>query len=350
MLKIDFNNVIVQVTRMDDGRVYGRVLEGGVVGSNKGISCDRELDLSPFTLKDLSAFKIGRRFGIKTYALSFTSSGEDVVGLRDFFNDRINVISKIESIAGLANLEDICHKSDAILVDRGDLSRDVALEKIAFAQHFIQENAMKCDTPVYVATNLLESMITNFKPTRAEIHDIVSTLFFGANGLVLAAETAIGKYPIETVRLVRRVIEEFENQETLSSVDLDYLCSSTTQRLVEPHGGKLIQQHLWGFDKTRLTDMPALDVDDQALSDILQIAEGVFSPVSGFMGIEELGSVLDNYKLLCGVPWTLPILFQINKEESSRLPKMDKLLFAGKEMENFMLLLNLLLRKRCLLC
>ncbi len=320
VLKIDFNNVTVQITNIEDGRILGRVLEGGLIGSNKGISCDRKFSMPPFTAKDKKAFEIAKQLGITTIALSFASSGEDVEKLRECFNSSIEVISKIESVIGLARLEDLCEKTDAILIDRGDLSRDVPIEKSAFAQMYIQRKSLEYGKPVYVATNLLESMITNFRPTRAEVHDIVSCLYSGADGLVLAAETAIGKYPVEAVRMIHKVIKEFETQDRLS-MDCDYFCSPPTKMLIEPHGGELIQQHLWGFDKSRLKDIPVLDVSDEILSDIIQIAEGTYSPVAGFMGMDVLESVLERYQLPTGVSWTLPILLQVSKVVAQGLPE-----------------------------
>ncbi len=322
VLKIDFNNVIVQITDIEEGNILGRVLEGGLIGSNKGVSCDRKFSMppSPFTAKDKKAFEIAKQLGITTIALSFASSGAEVERLRTYFDSSIEVISKIESAMGLTRLEDICEKTDAILIDRGDLSRDVSIEKIAFAQMYIQKISQEYDKPVYVATNLLESMITNYRPTRAEVHDIVSCLSLGADGLVLAAETSIGKYPVEAVRLVNRIIKEYEFQNELS-LDCDYLCSTPTQLLIEPHGGELVQQHLWGFDKSRLKDIPLLDVSDEILSDIVQIAEGTYSPVSGFMSRDTLESVLERYQLSSGVSWTLPILLQVSKAVAQGLPE-----------------------------
>ena len=98
---------------------------------------------------------------------------------------------------------------DQILIDRGDLSREVEIEKIPFIQRRIIAHAKSKNTPVYVATNLLESMIHYHLPTRAEVNDIASTLLMGADGLVLAAETAIGKYPVQTVEMVNAVIKQF---------------------------------------------------------------------------------------------------------------------------------------------
>tara|TARA_B100001964_G_scaffold33718_1_gene35768 strand:- start:659 stop:2851 length:2193 start_codon:yes stop_codon:yes gene_type:complete len=318
VLKIDFNPVILQVIKVEGRKVTGRILEGGIVKSNKGVGHDLDVHLPAFTSKDLHAFKIAKRVGINTVALSFASSARDVVDLRGYFDGNVVVISKIESAIGLSNVDDICKESDAILIDRGDLSRDVTIEKIPFAQQYIQKKAKEMKTPVYVATNLLESMVRNYKPTRAEINDIAYTLFSGADGLVLAAETTIGNYPVESVRMIVRMINEVRNRE--HSGDLNYLCSLPTDRIIEPHGGELIQNYLRSFDRRLLKDVPFIEVDDEILSDVVQIAEGTFSPIKGFMTQEELESVLYKYQMPDGTSWTLPILLQIEDDIAKNLP------------------------------
>jgi pyruvate kinase len=318
VLKIDFNSVILQVVKVEGRKVTGRILEGGIIRSNKGVCHDLDIYLPAFTSKDIHAFEIAKRVGINTVAFSFASFARDVVVLREYFDGNVVVISKIESALGLSNVDDICKESDAILIDRGDLSRDVPIEKIPFAQQYIQKKAKALSTPVYVATNLLESMVKNYKPTRAEINDIAYTLFSGADGLVLAAETTIGNYPVESVRMIVRMINEVKNKE--HSGDLNYLCSLPTDRIIEPHGGELIQNYLRGFDRSLLNDIPFIEVDDEILSDVVQIAEGTFSPIKGFMTQEELESVLYEYKMPDGISWTLPILLQIEEDIAKSLP------------------------------
>ena len=281
VLKIDFHSAIIQIIKSDDNIVLGRVLEGGIIGSNKGICIDRDIKLPGFTSKDIKSFAIAIELGIRIIALSFASSAKDVICLRKYFDDEIKVISKIESIQGINHLESICKESDAILIDRGDLSSEVPIEKISFAQRHIQKKANEFQTPVYVATNLLESMVNNCKPTRAEINDITSTLFSGVDGLVLAAESAIGKFPVESTRMIARIINEVENN-FVQMDDVNYFCSLPTDRIIEPHGGELVQNFFRDFDYKNLKGLPSLEVDDEILSDTVKIAEGTYSPLNCF--------------------------------------------------------------------
>ena len=154
----------------------------------------------------IKAFEICKKLGITHFALSFARSGDDIRKMREIVGIDSLIISKIENRSGLTNLKSILKATDEILIDRGDLSRQVPIQKIPFLQNRIVSMARISEIPVYVATNLLESMRYNELPTRAEMNDVVSTVLSGTDGLVLAAETAIGKYPVESVKMIREAL------------------------------------------------------------------------------------------------------------------------------------------------
>ena len=208
-IRVDFDSAAFRITGKESGQLIATVLQGGRVGSNKGAVVSRPLQLAPITPKDKAAFEMGLSMGIKDFALSFTHCAEDVRRVREIVGER-TLISKIESIQGVLNLKEILPLVDQILIDRGDLSREIPIEKIPFIQRSIIAYARMYETPVYVATNLLESMINHGSPTRAEANDVASTLLMGASGLVLAAETAIGQYPVESVEMIAAIIKQFE--------------------------------------------------------------------------------------------------------------------------------------------
>ena len=327
VLYLDFNNVIIQVIKIVGKEVRAMILSGGVVGSNKGVNLDRQIDISAFTKKDLKIFKMAKKKKVDCVALSFASKKEDVDKLRKIFKYPIFVISKIESKKGMNNLEEICKVSDAILIDRGDLSRDVSLQKIGLAQKYILDTVKKIKKPVYVATNLLETMMENFQPTRAEINDITNTLLSGASGLVLAAETAIGKHPVECVRMIKGVINEVAKYQ--KEKNIKYLNSIFDYSLIEPHGGVLVQNVIDRNSVLNLDKLPKLRISSQTMLDVVQIAEGTYSPIDGFMDYKELMLVLDKYKLKNGAVWTLPILLQLIKKEIN-FKKGDKVALLEK--------------------
>ena len=210
IVQVDFNHVSFEITARFDDHYTALVLSGGRIGSNKGADVNRDLKFDPLTSKDRQAIEIGLKNDVKNFALSFANLPEDVDLMRSLCGADSRIICKIESPSGVNNLESIIERTDEILIDRGDLSRRVPIERIPFLQRGIISTARRMDTPVFVATNLLESMVTTKSPTRAEVNDVVSTLEMGATGLVLAAETAIGKHPVEAVQMIRSLMNEFE--------------------------------------------------------------------------------------------------------------------------------------------
>ena len=216
-IRVDFNSVCFCVTEVQDNFLLAIVKREGTVGSNKAADTDANIKLSAVTPKDEKAFEIGLSLGVENFSLSFTNSAEDVFQVREIIGNNSNLISKIESIKGVLNLGEILPVVDQILIDRGDLSREVSIEKIPFIQRRIISYARSKDTPVYVATNLLESMIRSASPTRAEANDVASTLLMGASGLVLAAETAIGDHPVGAVEMINLIIKQYNRWTTESS-------------------------------------------------------------------------------------------------------------------------------------
>ena len=171
---------------------------------------NRQIKLNYLTKKDLEAIKVGEKFKIKNYALSFTNSAKDIIKFNNLLKDE-NKIFKIETLKAIKNFGSILKVGNNFLIDRGDLSKDVRIENIPI----VQRNLFKLkknfkNKKIFVATNLLESMLKNNYPTRAEANDIFNSLEMGAEGLVLAAETTIGKYPKDAVIFLRKMIKVFE--------------------------------------------------------------------------------------------------------------------------------------------
>jgi pyruvate kinase len=222
LIHVDFDGALLQVMDVNaDGSAQATVLEGGRVKSNRAVVMDPPPSLGPITDKDVTAIEIGVRMGIRHYALSFASSAGDVELIRALIPEGSTVISKIESRAGVRNRDEIIDASDAVLIDRGDLSREVPVEYVPYYQKAIVRQANRWNTPVYVATNLLESMVTNSKATIAEMNDIANTLLDGVHGLVLAAETAMGVDPVGAVDAVMRCIKTFEHTSMGSLLEED---------------------------------------------------------------------------------------------------------------------------------
>lgn len=208
---IDFDGALLRITSVAAERAEALVIEPGAIGSNKAVLVEPTPELSSFTEKDIAAIALGVERGIRHFALSFAGCAEDVTRLRTMVAPDSVVIAKIESRAGVRNLESIMAVSDAILIDRGDLSRQIPIEHVPMYQKHIIRSACARNVPVLVATNLLDSMIARRRPTAAEANDIINTLADGANGLVLAAETAIGRNPVQVVDMVVRLLDAFDH-------------------------------------------------------------------------------------------------------------------------------------------
>ena len=328
-ISIDFNSVFVQIIDKGPERLTARVLTGGIVGNNKAVTVERNIIMPSLTDKDKKALAIGIKKGICHIALSFTNKASDVDDFKSIAGEDIFTISKIESIEGLMNLKEIAAKSDALLLDRGDLSRQVPVEHIPRIQKDIIKYVDKLDVKIYVATNLLESMVTVSTPTRAEVSDIFNTLNDGADGLVLAAETAIGAYPIQCADMVERIIKQFSD--SYSDYSFQDLQKKDYFLLVEPHGGILVNRVNSSLDEDQLKEYKKLQVDINTLLDAEQIAIGTFSPLEGFMVKKDLESVLNKYCLSNGVIWPLPIVLQVKDTSGYKINDTIALVLTGTD-------------------
>lgn len=326
-VSIDFNAVLSQVVEKRNDEVILRILNGGEIGQNKAVTVQRPLEMPPLTEKDRAAIAIGRRMGIRHFALSFAHRASDVDVIRSHAGADATIISKIECLSGLRNLAAIAEKSDAILIDRGDLSREVPIEQIPAIQKMIIRNAKAHGAKVYVATNLLESMTSAPTPTRAEVNDIYNTLADGADGLVLAAETAIGQYPVNCARMVVKVVQQFQRNLNGGASPIRVRPSSLMAG-VEPHGGRLVCQTMAPAESIVIKDLPTIVVGDEELTDVEQIARGTFSPLRGFMDKACLESVLEYNRLPSGLVWTMPVVLAVPKEIASRYTKGDRVLLS----------------------
>jgi len=317
LVTVDFDGVVLLVLDKTADGFESLVLNGGRIGSNKAVTLDPSLHLPPLSEKDVAAVQIGRRLGVKHYALSFTNAAQDVRDLRELAGPEATLIAKIESKRGVENIDDILAVADEILIDRGDLSREVPLENLPFLQKAIIGKANAARTPVNVATNLLESMIVNRKPTRAELNDVANTLLDGASGLVLAAETAIGSHPVRTVDIVLGLIENYRR--SLDGFRLADLLDGGSLMLPSLHGQQTDRRlpeagprRTAGSTADRY---PSIEIDPECVLDVEQLGGGGYSPLRGFMNREELESVLNDYRLPTGEVWPMPIVLQGKSQE-----------------------------------
>lgn len=213
ILNIGFENLKAKIILKNSKFISLKTISTGKFENNKGVHIEnRYVRLNYLTKKDIQAIEISKKLKINNFALSFTNSEKDIQKFNKLLPKQ-NKIFKIESKKAINSIKKIIKAGSNFLIDRGDLSKEVSVEKIPYMQRKILKISKKFQRKkVYIATNFLESMIVNSYPTRGEANDIYSSLEIGAKGLVLAAETAIGKYPEKTILFLKKMIKIFKNQ------------------------------------------------------------------------------------------------------------------------------------------
>ena len=210
-LLVDDGRVRLRVERCGADFADTRVIAGGTVSDRKGVNVpDVVLPLSALTEKDRADLTYGLTLGIDWIALSFVQRPEDIVEIKAIVKGRAGIVAKLEKPAAIASLEAIVAESDAIMVARGDLGVEMPPEQVPAIQKRIVRACRKAGKPVIVATQMLESMVTAPVPTRAEASDVATAIYDGADAVMLSAESASGKYPIEAVRMMSSIIAQTE--------------------------------------------------------------------------------------------------------------------------------------------
>jgi pyruvate kinase len=208
---VDDGKMRLRVVSATDTRAVATAEIGGEISNRKGVSLpDTEIPVSSITSKDRADLEAGLEAGVDWVAVSFVQRPEDVVEVKKLTRGRALVMSKLEKPQAISRLEDIVEVSDGLMVARGDLGVEMPLEKVPGLQKRINRTSRRHGKPVVVATQMLESMITSPVPTRAEVSDVATAVFEGADAVMLSAESAAGQYPVEAVATMNKVAEEVE--------------------------------------------------------------------------------------------------------------------------------------------
>ncbi|GAA3306520.1 hypothetical protein GCM10020295_62970 [Streptomyces cinereospinus] len=211
---MDDGKVCLEVTEVDGPRVHTRVVEGGMVSDSKGLNLPGvAVSVPALSEKDEADLRWALRTGFDVIALSFVRSGrdiEDVHRIMDEEGRRLPVIAKVEKPQAVDAIEDIVAAFDGIMVARGDLGVEMPLEQVPIVQKHAVKLARRNAKPVIVATQMLDSMIENSRPTRAEASDVANAVIDGTDAVMLSGETSVGKYAIETVRTMAKIVEAAE--------------------------------------------------------------------------------------------------------------------------------------------
>src|SRR5690242_8956683 len=211
-LLIDDGKVRLTVSEAEPKRIVTRVVVGGKLSDRKGVSLpDTTIPFSALADKDRSDLEAALEVGIDWVALSFIQRPEDIAEAKKITRGRAAVMAKIEKPQAVNRLSDIMDLADALMVARGDLGVEMPLEKVPGVQKQMTRACRNAGKPVVVATQMLESMIASPVPTRAEVSDVATAIFDGADAVMLSAESAAGQYPVEAVATMNRIAEQVEN-------------------------------------------------------------------------------------------------------------------------------------------
>jgi pyruvate kinase len=218
-LLIDDGKVRLRLLRKADTFAEAIVEVAGEIKDRKGVNMpDTLLPMSAMTQKDRSDLDAALELGVDWIALSFVQRPEDVAELKKIVAGRAGVLAKIEKPKALASLHGILELADALMVARGDLGVEMPLERVPGLQKQITRAARKAGKPVVVATQMLESMINSSMPTRAEVSDVATAVFEGADAVMLSAESASGSYPVEAVQTMDRIASSVEDDELYQTI------------------------------------------------------------------------------------------------------------------------------------
>ena len=219
LISLDNGLLNFKVLKKSKNELECKVLDGGKLGSKRHVNLPGiRINLPSVTEKDKRDIAFGLKEDVDFIALSFVRNASDIDDLKKVLKNKtkkVKIISKIEDREGLSNIEEICEVSDSVMVARGDLGIETDLANLPNIQRKIMSNCAKYGVRSIVATHLLESMIDNPTPTRAEVTDVANAIYEGADAVMLSGETTIGKYPIESVKFISRIAKQTEKYRTL---------------------------------------------------------------------------------------------------------------------------------------
>ncbi len=212
---IDDGKIELLVKGVKGEEVTSTIIYGGTLKSRKGINLPDTIVSAPsLTEKDLEDLQFGLENDVDWVALSFVRTAQDILSLKEIIAKSgkcTKVVAKVEKPEALRNIDAIIEATDAVMVARGDLGVEIALEEVPMAQKMIVAKCNKAAKPVIIATQMMESMIDNPRPTRAETNDVANAVMDGADAVMLSAESAAGKYPIESVKSMTKIIRSVES-------------------------------------------------------------------------------------------------------------------------------------------
>lgn len=217
---LDDGKLVIRILETDGKKnVKCEVIQGGILSSKKGLNLpETKVSLPSLSEKDLADLDFALAANIDWIGLSFVRNAQDVVMLKNIIEKsgkHAKVVAKIEKPEAIDDIDNIVRETDAVMVARGDLGVEIPIEQVPLAQKMIVKKCVEAAKPVIVATQMMESMITNLSPTRAEVTDVANAVLDGADAVMLSGETSVGNHPVAAIRMMTNIIGEVEKFEDL---------------------------------------------------------------------------------------------------------------------------------------
>jgi pyruvate kinase len=218
LILVDDGKLMLEVTKTDRKKqITCKVIQGGMLSSNKGVNFpNTRISMPSLTEKDEKDLSFAIEQDVDWIGLSFVRSARDMIDLKHKISSagaKAKVIAKIEKPEALECIDDIINESDGIMVARGDLGVEIPFQNVPLTQKMLIDKGIKYAKPVIVATQMMESMITQMTPTRAEVNDVANAVLDGADAVMLSGETSVGKYPVEVISTMSRIVCEMESHD-----------------------------------------------------------------------------------------------------------------------------------------
>ena len=248
---LDDGNLECRVEHIDGKNINCKVIYGGELKNNKGMNLpDSKVSASSFTAKDKKDVQLAMELKADFVALSFVRSEKDIQSLKSYMrrtDKEVPIVAKIEKPEAITNIDSIIDAAYGIMIARGDLGIELPAEEVPLIQKEIINKARLNNRPVIVATQMLESMITNSRPTRAEVGDVANAAMSSADAVMLSGETAAGKYPLKAVKIMDKILREIENHQwsknSFGEV-LDHSSEISSSRKAIAHAASTLAQEL----------------------------------------------------------------------------------------------------------